>query len=128
PGIFPNQKFPAADGLGEPAIERALFNFFVHQSDADEGSHDEADNRDGGETQIDDHQALDADGYLADQDGSAEHHQREENQVVEYAVANRLAKRIHRDDSRNGDPRRAHRASTSTACDAAFWRSTSPKK
>src|SRR5271169_4842502 len=115
PGIFSNQEFPAADGLGQQAIKSALLHFLVNEADADEDGHDQTEDGDGREAEVNDYEALDADGNLADENRRADHHQGEKNQVVEDAVANRFAKGVHGDHAGNGDASGAHRVFTSTA-------------
>src|SRR6202008_672876 len=55
-----------------------------------------ADHRNRGEPQDDDYVAFDPDGNLPHQDGRADHHQREEDQVVEHPVANRFPECVRR--------------------------------
>src|SRR6185437_9182134 len=105
---FAQNKFPAAHGAGEDGVQSLLLNFLGNQADADENGDDQAEQRDGGQAQVDDYVALDADGDLANEQGSRNHQQGKADEVVEDAVANGLAKSVGRD---GGDA--VHRAATS---------------
>ena len=85
--ILSRKKFPAPHGLGQNAVERAFLNLLVNEAYADEYRHHQSEERNRAEAEIDDHQALDADRNLAYEHRSGHHKQREEDQVVEHAVA-----------------------------------------
>jgi hypothetical protein len=50
---------------------------------------------------MDNHFMFDGDGNLPDNDGGGNHYQREENQIVQNAIAHRFAKRIDGHDCGN---------------------------
>ena len=124
PAYFPTINSQRRIGFAEQAVERALLHFFVDQADADENRHHEPESRNRRKAEIDDDEPVDADGNLSHQNCRADHHQREEDQVVENAVAHRFAERIDGDDSRH----RAHRAHHLDSVRRRFFRFTRRKK
>ena len=79
-----------------------FIDLFRHQADPDEDSDYNAEKRHRGQPQVDDDQALDIDGNLADQNRCPGKQQGKRDQVVQHAIAYRLAKSVEGDVT---DPR-----------------------
>src|SRR4029077_9640811 len=99
PEELADDEFPAAYRARQHGVQRALLNFLRDQPDADKNRDDHAEQRYRRQAQVDDHELLDVDGNLADQDGGAGEQQRKRDQVVEHAVADGLAERVRCDAS-----------------------------
>ena len=94
---FADNELPPAHRAREHGVKRALLNFLGDKADADKDGNHHAKKRNRSEAEIDYHQTLDINGNLADENSGAGQQQREGDQVVKDAVANRFAERIARD-------------------------------
>ena len=97
PKNLPTMNSHRRTGPRKNGVKCALLDFFRDQADADEDRDHDAEQRDRRQPEIDDDQAFDLDGDLTDEDGRAGQQQRERNQVVEDAVANRFAECVRGD-------------------------------
>src|ERR1700683_1535239 len=96
PQELADNELPAADRPREHGVERALFDFFRDQPDSNEDGDDYAEKRDCRQPQVDDDQTLYVDGNLTNENGGPRKQQGEGDQVIENAIANRLAESVKR--------------------------------
>ena len=90
----------AADRFGEQRVDAAAIDFLRDQVDADEDGDEQAEQRRRGQAEVLDDLDVLPRGQLADQDRRADQQHREEDEIVEHAVAHRLAEHRHGDAAR----------------------------
>ena len=91
---FADNEFPAPYRARKDGVEGFLLHFLRYQPDADEDGDHHPEDGDGRQPQVDQHDALDADGDLTEQQRRAHQQQGKEDQVVEDAVAHGLTEGV----------------------------------